>query len=325
VPVAVRLPRPPRHGFLDHLRARLAPEVTLTVEEDGPCDVLVDGTPDRARIEASVGLRAVVIPYAGVPRATRELLRAFPAVEVFNLHHNAAPTAELAIALLLAAGKTLVPLDRALRRRDWRPRYAPERRDDFLCAGRTALVLGYGAIGRRVATACRGLGMHVTATRRTETKGSGPGTGPDEVHGPDALDSLLPRAHALFVCLPSTGETDGLLDAARLARLPDGAVLVNVGRGPIVDEEALYRELESGRLAAGLDVWYRYPEDEEARADTAPATQPFHELENVVLSPHRAGLCAETERLRAEALAEMLNGAARGEPMPHRVDLEKGY
>ncbi|MHC5033381.1 MAG: NAD(P)-dependent oxidoreductase [Planctomycetota bacterium] len=320
MPVAVRLPRPPRHGFLDHLRARLAPEVTLTVEEDGPCDVLVDGTPDRARIEKSVGLRALVIPYAGVPRATRELLREFPAVAVHNLHHNAAPTAELAIALLLAAGKTLVPLDRALRRHDWRPRYAPERQDDLLCAGRTALVLGYGAIGRRVAAACRGLGMQVMATRR-----SGTCTGPDEVFLPDALDSLLPRAHALFVCLPSTGETDGLLGAGRLALLPDGAVLVNVGRGPIVDETALFRELESGRLAAGLDVWYRYPESEEARADTAPATQPFHELENVVLSPHRAGLCAETERLRAEGLAEMLNGAARGEPMPHRVDLDRGY
>jgi phosphoglycerate dehydrogenase-like enzyme len=298
----------------------LAPEVTLIVEEDGPCDVLVDGTPDRARIQASTGLRAVVIPYAGVPRATRELLRGFPAIQVHNLHHNAAPTAELAVALLLAAGKTLLPLDRALRRRDWRPRYAPERREDFLCAGRTALVLGYGAVGRRVAAACRGLGMTVVATRR-----SGPCTAPNEVFGPAELESLLPRAHALFVCLPSTGETDGLLGRAQLARLPDGAVLVNVGRGPIVDEQALYEELASGRLAAGLDVWYRYPEDEEARGDTAPAQWPFHELENVVLSPHRAGLCADTERLRAEALAEMLNGAARGAAMPHRVDLEKGY
>ena len=321
MPVAVRLPRPPRHGgFLDHLRAGLSPEVTLIVEEDGPCDVLVDGTPDRARIEASTGLRAVVIPYAGVPRATRELLRGFRWIEVHNLHHNAAPTAELAIALLLAAGKTLVPLDRALRRRDWRPRYAPERRDDLLCAGRTALVLGYGAIGRRVAAACRGLGMSVVATRR-----SGPCDGPDEVHAAADLESLLPRAHAILLCLPSTGETDGLLGRAQLARLPDGAVLVNVGRGPIVEEKALYDELASGRLAAGLDVWYRYPEEEEARGDTAPATEPFHELDNVVLSPHRAGLCADTERLRAEALAEMLNGAARGEPMPHRVDLDRGY
>jgi phosphoglycerate dehydrogenase-like enzyme len=320
VPVAVRIPRPPRFGFLDHLRARLTRDVTLIVEEDGPCDVLVDGTPDRARIEASDGLQAVVIPYAGVPRATRELLRAFPAVRVHNLHHNAAPTAELAIALLLAAGKRIVPLDRALRRRDWRPRYAPERRDDFSCAGRTALVLGYGAVGRRVAAACRGLGMSVVATRR-----SGPFSGPDEVHAAAELESLLPRAHALFVCLPSTGETDGLLGAAELARLPDGAVLVNVGRGPIVREKALHDELASGRLAAGLDVWYRYPEEEAARGDTAPATHPFHELSNVVLSPHRAGLSAETERLRAEALAEMLNGAARGAPMPHRVDLDRGY
>jgi phosphoglycerate dehydrogenase-like enzyme len=103
-------------------------------------------------------------------------------------------------------------------------------------------------------------------------------------------------------------------------------VLVNVGRGPIVDEAALYAALRDGTLyAAGLDVWYNYPADEAARAHTPPSDYPFHELDNVVMSPHRAGSSVETEALRMVHLARLLNAAARGEPMPNRVDLEAGY
>jgi phosphoglycerate dehydrogenase-like enzyme len=103
-------------------------------------------------------------------------------------------------------------------------------------------------------------------------------------------------------------------------------VLVNVARGPIVDEAALYHALCEGSLfAAALDVWYNYPTDEAARSCTPPSTYPFHELDNVVMSPHRAGGSTETELLRIKHLAELLNAAACGEPMPNRVDLQLGY
>jgi phosphoglycerate dehydrogenase-like enzyme len=103
-------------------------------------------------------------------------------------------------------------------------------------------------------------------------------------------------------------------------------VLVNIGRGRIVAEEALYAALRSGQLhAAGLDVWYSYPPDEAARAHHRPSAHPFHELDNVVMSPHRGGAADETARLRMGALAELLNAAARGEPVPNRVDPEAGY
>jgi phosphoglycerate dehydrogenase-like enzyme len=117
-----------------------------------------------------------------------------------------------------------------------------------------------------------------------------------------------------------------MVGEAELALLPPGAVLVNVGRGAIVREEALYHALREGRLAAaGLDVWYRYPTSEAEAVDAAPSAFPFHELDNVVMSPHRAGHVAEDDDLRMKALAELLNAAARGEPMPNRVDLEAGY
>jgi phosphoglycerate dehydrogenase-like enzyme len=182
----VAIPRPPGDGFLDHLRARLAPGVTIV--EGGPCEVLVAGRPERAELVA--GLRAVVVPFAGVPAPTRELLAGFPGVALHNLHHNAAPVAETAVALLLAAAKRIVPKDRALRRGDWR-----EAGGEPILDGRTALVLGYGAIGTRVAAACRALGMNVLAVRRGGTL---PGA-PVETFGPGSLHALLPRADALVV------------------------------------------------------------------------------------------------------------------------------
>ena len=307
------------------LRARLHPEVRLTagLELPNPADfrILVAGRPGREHLLASPRLEALVVPWAGIPDATRDLLREFPHVALHNLHHNALPVAELAIALLLAACKFVVPMDRALRAHDWTPRYQPN--PSLLLQGRTALVLGYGAIGRQVARLCRGLGMEVVAVRRRPADGAG---GAVRVAGIAELHELLPRAGAILVCLPFTPETEGLIGAAELALLPAGAVLVNVGRGPVVDEAALFEALRDHRLyAAGLDVWYNYPPDEAGRSNTPPSRYPFHELDNVVMSPHRGGGSTETERLRVVHLAEMLNAAARGEPLPNRVDLQAGY
>jgi phosphoglycerate dehydrogenase-like enzyme len=129
-----------------------------------------------------------------------------------------------------------------------------------------------------------------------------------------------------MVCLPHTPETTGFLGARELDLLPEHAVVVNIGRGPIVDEAALYAALREGKIhGAGLDVWYNYPPDEEARAHTPPSDYPFHELDNVVMSPHRGGGSAETDRLRMIHLARLLNAAARGEAMPNRIDLQRGY
>jgi len=186
------------------------------------------------------------------------------------------------------------------------------------------LILGYGAIGQRVAQACKGLGLTVMAVRRTVR---------DEVldveiYPPEALRSLLPQANVLIVALPLTPETEGLIRAEELALLPPETVLVNVGRGPIVEEEALYRALRDGGLhAAGLDVWYNYPKDEASRSNTHPSAYPFHSLDNVVLSPHRAGSggSREIERRRMAHLARLINKAAAGEEMPNEVDLDVGY
>jgi phosphoglycerate dehydrogenase-like enzyme len=148
------------------------------------------------------------------------------------------------------------------------------------------------------------------------------------LHGRGALRGLLPRANVLVLALPSTPETIGLIGRAELDLLPGRAVVVNAGRAASIDERALYEALASHRLlAAGLDVWYRYPESRDRAQGVAPAHFPFHHLDNVVMSPHRAGGLGvgDVEDARVDALAALLNAATRGEPVPNRVDLEAGY
>jgi phosphoglycerate dehydrogenase-like enzyme len=314
---------------LHEFASLLDPRVRVTAGAEPPAAahyrVLVAGVPDRRLLEASPELDALIIPWSGVPNRTRALMADFPHVSVHNLHHNAQQVAEMAIALLLAAAKRIVPMDRALRRCDWSARYEPN--SVVLLEGGTAVVLGYGAIGRRVARLCRGLGMDIRAVRRGPVPDD-EAAGPDSVRPAEELTALLPEADALIVCLPLTDETEGLLGKRELALLPRRAILVNVGRGPLVDEEALYNALRDGTLGgAGIDVWYNYPTDEPSRRTTRPSSFPFEELDTVVMSPHRAGApnTAETEAFRVRALAEMLNAAARGDDMPNTVDLGLGY
>ena len=107
---------------------------------------------------------------------------------------------------------------------------------------------------------------------------------------------------------------------------PKDSIIVNVGRAALIDEEALYNALKERTIfAAGLDVWYNYPSNVKARQSTPASRFPYHELTNVVMSPHRAGHTSDKEILRMEHLAELLLAAARGEPLPNRVNLEAGY
>jgi uncharacterized protein (TIGR01244 family) len=327
IPLRVHLAERPDAGRMAYLRTILHPRVELTAGPIGPgparCEVLVHSEPTRETLAASSELRALIIPFTGVPPEVRELMREFPGVAVYNSHHPAQATAEVAFALLLTAAKSLIPLDRALRSDDWSLRYRPI--PSVLLWGKTALILGYGAIGQRVARMCRGFDMRVMATRRSP---AAPTDGPVEVYPGDVLHDLLPQADFLIVTLPLTDETRGVIGERELSLLPPHAVLVNVGRGPIVDERALYNALKTGNLgAAGLDVWYNYPVDETGAAKTPPSTYPFGELGNVVLSPHRGGAAEEegARRARMEALADIINALARGEPAPNRVDLDRGY
>jgi len=312
---------PVERATLDRL---LAPDIRLTTGNDesgaATVDLLVGANPAPAWL-ASPTLRAVIIPWAGVPEKTVATLREHPHLALHNIHYNAQQTAEMAVALLFAASKLIVPLDQKLRQGDWTPRYEPNRA--FLLHGKTALILGYGSIGQAIGRMLKGIGMTVLGTVRSRAHQSAYA---DEIHLQTALPTLLPRADILMIALPLTEETHGLLGEKELALLPDDALLINVGRGPIVDEGALYNALKSGKLgAAGLDVWWNYPKGEETRINTPPSNFPLPELDNVVFSPHRGGAVRERDETWATALAEMINVFTRGEEMSNRVNLEIGY
>ena len=310
------------HPLVARLRELLDESIVLTAGDisGGPRDfhILVCGTPSREDMTASPGLHTLVIPWSGLPVKTRDLLLEFPQVRVHNIHYNAEATAETAIALMLAAAKRLIPIDRSFRNHDWTPRYAESSSRQL--AGGTALVLGYGAIGQLIARACRGLGMNVLAVNRS-------GRSPDDwsVYPVTALDTLLPQAQVLQVALPRTPATDAVIGAEQLARLPDEAIVVNVSRGRVIEEATLFAELKSGRLRAGIDVWYQYPQDKSEQSHTKPSAFPFHELDNVAMTPHLAGHNTQTEENRARHLAALLNAAAGGETVPNRVDPSRGY
>ncbi len=320
----VHITQTPSKENLELLEKRLDPRITLTfgskVPIPGDYQILVDGRPTPELLGGSPYLRFLFIPWAGLSTDTRKELREYPEVEVYNLHHNAAPTAEMAMTLLLAVAKQLIPQHQALKANDWRPRY--QREQTMFLRGKNALILGYGAIGQELGKLLTAIGLKVTAIRRSLEIGEGP----IDVHSPEDLPILLPKTDILMITLPLTDATEGMVGVRELALLPRGAILVNVGRGPVVDQSALYNALKEGHLlGAGLDVWYNYPADEDSRSHTPPSDYPFHELDNVVMSPHRSGGTAETESLRMAHVADLLNAAARGEPIPNAVDLEMGY
>jgi phosphoglycerate dehydrogenase-like enzyme len=127
----------------------------------------------------------------------------------------------------------------------------------------------------------------------------------------------LQRADYLAVTLPLTAETRGLLGRRELALLRPAAIVVNVSRGDVIDEDALYEALAGHRIGgAALDVWYRYPTGPEP---TLPARRPFHELDNVLMTPHISGWTDGMLEARAIVIAENIRRVVHGEPVVNRV------
>jgi len=325
--IRLHLSFPPAESQIDYLRSLVDPSVDITFgsEIEGPehVDYLAIARPTEDLLASCGNLKGVVIPFAGIPEETRAVMLKHPELALYNLHHNVIPVAEHALGLLLAVAKRHVYHDSAIRQHDWRTRY--EKDVSINLAGRTALILGYGNIGQRLGYLLNALGIKIMAIRNSIQSSADDFS---EVHLSDELDSLLPLSDILVVILPLTPKTEGLIGEDEINLLPEGSILVNVGRGKVVDQRALYNALKSKHLyGAGIDVWYNYPADVDTRQNKPPADYPFHELDNIVMSPHRAGgvNSSDTERLRIEHLAQLINHAARGEDMPNGVDVYKGY
>ncbi len=179
-------------------------------------------------------------------------------------------------------------------------------------AGSTLGIVGLGSIGRAVAERARALGLRVLGLRRSATGGAGPDPA-DELYGPERLHEMLARSDAVVLAAPETPETFHLIDAAALAAMRPGSVLVNVARGSLVDEPALVAALTTGHVAAAaLDVFEQEP---------LPPESPLWDLPNVYVSAHSA---VSVDRYLDEVFDLFVDNAARylrGEPLRNRVDM----
>jgi D-3-phosphoglycerate dehydrogenase len=211
---------------------------------------------------------------------------------------NAVTVAEYALGQMLNLARQLPRIDSVLRATGWAAaRQLSDNATDL--GGKTLAVVGMGAIGHALARICgAGFGMRVLGVRRT------PAADTEWIrHVP--LQHALPEADYLVLACPLTEETRGLIGAAEFARMKPGARLVNVARGPVVDEAALVDALRSSRLAgAALDVFATQP---------LPAESPLRALPNVLLSPHLAGMTLESTRRMSEGVLAQLLAMMRGE------------
>lgn len=216
---------------------------------------------------------------------------------------HAGTLAEWSIFGALAFAKSLPKLLRDKQQRAWDHYPTRELR------GKTMLVVGLGNIGLETARLARSFGMRVIGTKRNP---QGALQYVDELHAAENLKTLVPRADAVVVTLPLTEETRGIVDQETIATMKPECVFVNVGRGGVVDEEALTEALREERiLGAALDVFEREP---------LAADSPLWELDNVLISPHTAAL-AETENRRiVELFIENLKRYLDGQPLINRVD-----
>ncbi len=218
------------------------------------------------------------------------------------------PLAEWAIFGLICGCKELPRLQRQQRAHEW-----PTRVVGRPIEGSTVLIAGLGGIGQQVAKRCKALGMTTLGVKRRVSEVDSV----DEVHALDDLESIVGRADHIVLTLPGTPQTEKLVNAALLAKAKPGVTIVNVGRGTVIDEDALVDALRSGQVGfAALDVFAVEP---------LPSDSPLWDLENVLVSPHSGGLDSREDERICEIFCDNLRLYLAGRPLHNVVDPALGY
>ncbi len=267
----------------------------------GPVEVMIpEPFPQPATVLAAMELPSVRLVqllsagYDGIPELLRSDVRLCNAAGVHD-----ASTAELTVGLMIAAQRGIPEAVRAQAEGRWLPL---ERLPSL--ADRRVLLVGYGSVGRAIAQRLRPFEVDLTAVA------SRPRPGDDlveQVHGIDALPRLLPRAEIVVVVVPLLPETTGLVGEGFLAALPDGALVVNVARGPVADTAAVLRH--AGRLRFALDVTDPEP---------LPDGHPLFTAPGVLITPHRGGASSAFHPRATAFLRAQLSRLGRGEK-PHHI------
>ena len=293
----------PEFEFLSYPRNAKVPDEVLARAE-----VLMNYG-DKSQIAPAKNVRYIHTISAGIDGYIDEVDRchgsALPVTNGAGVYSDA--VGEHVIALLLAVVHGIVPSVRNMAEKQW-PAIP------MLGNVNAIAVLGTGDIGNNAARICAAMGARVLGFKLHACEPFPPYS---EIYtGGDGLDALLPQADAVLVCLPGSPFTKDMLDARRIGLMKAGSVLVNIGRGSIVNTEALMEALRSGRIAAaGLDVTDPEP---------LPPDHPLWDCPNVLITPHISGLGASKQK-HAEWFAENLRAYLEGRPQPGAVNREMKY
>ena len=221
---------------------------------------------------------------------------------------HARPLAEFCLMAMLMFAKNYALMDQLKRNSAWQRFHNTE------LHSKTVGIIGLGKIGRELAQICKFFGMRVIGTRRDISQAV---TAVDQLVASDQLDHLLPQVDFLVLSTPHTPETDGLLNAERIALLRPTAVLINIARGAIVDQKALTQALQAGQLAgAALDVTDPEP---------LPAHDPLWHMPNVIISHHSASTADTENNKLTDLFIRNLRNYLAGEPMENRFDIDRLY
>ncbi|MCT9097268.1 D-2-hydroxyacid dehydrogenase [Haloarchaeobius sp. HME9146] len=211
---------------------------------------------------------------------------------------------ETVAGYMLSFSRRLLPAVKAQTRREWSP---PEWDEAFTLTGEQVCIVGLGALGKGIVDRANGLGMEVVGVRRSGE----PVDGVEEVYTPDELHTAIRDARFLVLAVPLVEETRRMVGAEEFDLLDDDAILVNVARGPVVDESALIAALESGSIAgAALDVFETEP---------LPEDSPLWEFENVLVTPHCAGFTEDYYRNVAGIVRENVENIERGADLRNHI------
>ena len=260
-------------------------------------------------------LRLYQVPFTGYDWIGPESLPA--GCHLCNTFEHETTIAEYVLATMLEWEFRIGEADRKFRLDGWKGRkmgYGPTHGELY---GKTVGIVGYGHIGQEVARRALAFGMRCIAVTRTIRSTEEPLTWVDTM---DSLERLLGESDFVLIGLPLSKETRGLFNTARFAQMKPDGVLINVGRGQIVDEESLYKALVENTIGGAIiDVWYGYPTPKNPRR--SPWNFPFNELDNIVMTPHNSALSGEMHNRRWRFIADNLDRFYRGEPL-HNICFE---
>lgn len=288
-------------------------------------DIYIGWRPEERLLRDSKRIKLVINPGAGIWHQLKTLQKVYleEGITLCNGHGNDYFTAQHAVALLLSALNRLGVHERLLRDGKWRSSDKDGMSIPLL--NRKVGLLGYGHINQLVHRFLQGFDVEFHLLRRSWESKPKPVLPFAQTYGQQQLQTFLRAVDTLIIAVPELPETTNLIGESELEILGKESVLVNVARGKVVNEEALYKALKSKQIAAaGIDVWYEYQPEADQDGRKFPYHFPFHELEHVAMSPHRGGSPLQ-DLYRWQEVFDNIRRFRAGQELRNVVDLELGY